>query len=103
MPPAQPPRPPAARTDASGSDAPSPEGRAADDRSAMARGMSLGFRVIALAMSGVAPALIGYWIDQQIGTKLVLMLVGLVLGFGLMTLQLLGLVRELTPRPARRP
>ena len=73
-----------------------------DDRSAVARGMSLSFQVLALAMSGAVPGLVGFWIDQKIGTRFLLLIVGLIVGFALMAYQLIYLVRRLAPKDKRR-
>ena len=48
--------------------------------------------VVALEM--VLPGLAGYWLDQQIGTKVVLMLVGFALGGTAAVVHLIHLVRS---------
>lgn len=47
-----------------------------------------------VAMEMVLPGLAGYWLDQQIGTKVVLMLVGFALGGTAAVVHLIHLVRS---------
>ena len=66
-----------------------------DDRSAMAQAMSLSSMIISVAMEMVLPGLAGYWIDQRLGTKLVFLLLGLVLG---VVGGMIHLVRLMSPK-----
>ena len=61
----------------------------------MAQAMSLSSMIISVAMEMVLPGLAGYWIDQRLGTKLVFLLLGLVLG---VVGGMIHLVRLLSPK-----
>ncbi|MFT5300022.1 MAG: F0F1-type ATP synthase assembly protein I [Mariniblastus sp.] len=63
-----------------------------DDRSPMAKSLSKVSEIIAMCMLTVVPALIGYLVDQQIGTVFLFTLLGLVLGMFGAIKQLVALV-----------
>jgi F0F1-type ATP synthase assembly protein I len=65
-----------------------------DDRSAVAIAMAWASRIIALSASMVVPALIGAWIDQQLNTKVVFLLLGMALGIAAAVVQLMRIVKE---------
>jgi hypothetical protein len=65
-----------------------------DDRSALAVAWSWATRVMIVAAEMVVPGLVGYWIDQKIGTQVVLTLVGFAAGI---TLAVMHLVRMTAP------
>lgn len=73
--------------------------RSDDLRSPLAVGMAWASRVTTVAMEMVAPALIGYWLDQRWGTKFVLLSIGAVLGF---VLGLRSLIQLTQKNPRRR-
>lgn len=51
-----------------------------DDRSSMAKAYQWAWRIIVVSLEMVLPGLAGFWVDRQLGTLLVFLLVGLVLG-----------------------
>lgn len=55
-------------------------GNANDPRSPIARAMAWASEVTAIALEMVVPAVIGLWIDQKLGTKLVFLIVGVAVG-----------------------
>lgn len=61
-----------------------------DDRSPLAIGMSWATTIMALSAQMAVPPLLGYWVDQRLGTRLVFLFLGLALG---VTLSTLGLIR----------
>ena len=52
-----------------------------DDRSPYALAMEWVSRITTIVIEMVLPAVIGYWIDQRLGTKVVFFTLGVVLGF----------------------
>ncbi len=56
----------------------------------MAIGLSWATTILAISAQMVVPSLVGYWLDQRLGTRLVFLFVGLALG---MILGTLGLMR----------
>lgn len=69
-----------------------------DDRSAMAQGIAWSFQITSIALEMVLPGLLGYWIDQKLGTRLLFLVAGLALG---LTLALVHLTR--LPTKGARP
>ncbi len=63
-----------------------------DDRSPMAKSLSKGTEIIAICMMMIVPGLIGYWIDQRVGSRVVFTLLGLILGMTVAVMQLVQLV-----------
>ncbi len=51
-----------------------------DDRSAIAAALAWSTRITTVALEMVIPAAIGYWLDQQLGTVVVFVLLGAILG-----------------------
>jgi F0F1-type ATP synthase assembly protein I len=51
-----------------------------DDRSAVARATQLASSVITVSLEMVMPILVGYWIDQKLGTKAVFAILGAAIG-----------------------
>ncbi len=47
---------------------------------AVATGMEWATRIITVALEMVLPGLLGYWLDQKLGTKILLTLVGFGIG-----------------------
>ena len=66
----------------------------ADDRSVISLAWAWATRIIALSASMVIPALIGAWIDQRLGTKVVFLLLGFALGITAAVFQLMRIVQE---------
>jgi len=66
--------------------------KAVDDRSPMAKSFSKASEVTSISIMMIVPGLIGYWIDQKVGSVLVFTLLGLVLGMGVAVRQLMLLV-----------
>jgi F0F1-type ATP synthase assembly protein I len=59
-----------------------------DGRSPLALGLEWSSRITTVALEMVVPALLGYWLDQKLGTRFAFLAGGAVLGFvaGLMSL-----------------
>jgi len=66
--------------------------KAVDDRSPMAKSFSKASEVTSISVMMIVPGLIGYWIDQKVGSVLGFTLLGLVLGMGVAVRQLMLLV-----------
>ncbi len=58
----------------------------------MAKSFSKASEVTSISIMMIVPGLVGYWIDQNIGSVLVFTLLGLVLGMGVAVRQLMLLV-----------
>jgi F0F1-type ATP synthase assembly protein I len=58
----------------------------------MAKSFSKASEVTSISIMMIVPGLIGYWIDQKVGSVLVFTLLGLVLGMGVAVRQLMLLV-----------
>ena len=65
-----------------------------DDRSAMAIAFQWSFTVMTIAAEMVVPGLLGYWLDQRLGTKAVFLLLGFVLGGILAAFALLRIAKK---------
>jgi hypothetical protein len=66
----------------------------ADDRSVLAIAWAWATRVMVVAAEMVVPGLVGYWIDLQVGSRVVFMLIGFAGGI---TLAIMHLVRMTSP------
>lgn len=67
----------------------------ADDRSLFAKGFAWASRITTVSIEMVAPGLLGYWLDTQLGTKLVFCLLGFALG---VPLAIWHLIRMTAPK-----
>lgn len=65
-----------------------------DQRSPIAVGIAWASRVMTISLTMVVPGLVGYWVDGKLGTKLLFLLVGMILGMGTAMWQLLQLARH---------
>ena len=70
-----------------------------DDRSPYALAMEWTSRITTISLELVVPVLIGYWLDQRLGTRPLFLVVGVILGFVTATLSLV----RLTKPPGREP
>ena len=61
----------------------------------MAKALDLVSQITSIGLTSVLPALGGYFLDGWLGTKLLLVILGLVLGLALAGLQLKKLVKKL--------
>ena len=61
-----------------------------DDRSSLAQAAQWSSRVTSISLEMVVPGLVGLWIDRQLGTVMVFLVLGMALG---MTTAILHLVR----------
>ena len=68
-----------------------------DDRSSLALGLEWSSRITTVALEMVVPALVGYWIDLKLGTRLVFLVSGTVLGFVTGLMSLLRMTRPVKP------
>jgi ATP synthase protein I len=73
----------------------------ADDRSSLALGLEWSSRITTVALEMVVPALIGYWIDLKLGTRLVFLILGTALGFVTGLMSLLRMTRSAKPNRER--
>jgi len=65
-----------------------------DDRSPMAKSFSKASEVTSISIMMFVPGLVGYWIDQKVGSVLLFTLLGLALGMGVAFRQLMLLVSD---------
>jgi hypothetical protein len=63
-------------------------------RSPVAEAMAMASRITGIAAEMALPPLLGYWADQKLGTKILLLVVGVILGFTLGLWQLLQLTKQ---------
>jgi F0F1-type ATP synthase assembly protein I len=52
-----------------------------DDRSSYANAMQWVSIITTISMEMVLPGVIGYWIDQRLGTRVVFLILGVIFGF----------------------
>ncbi len=71
-----------------------PDVKPPDDRSAMALAMAWSSRITTVSVEMVLPAMLGYWIDQRLGTVMVFLVLGAALG---LTGGIWHLIRMTTP------
>ena len=65
-----------------------------DGRSPMARAAEWATRIMTISLEMVLPGLAGYWLDQQLGTVALFMLIGFALGCTGAVLHLIHLTRS---------
>jgi F0F1-type ATP synthase assembly protein I len=65
-----------------------------DDRSPSAKAYQWSTRIMVVALEMVLPGLAGYWLDQQLGTVVLFMLVGFVVGCTAAVVHLIRMVRS---------
>lgn len=63
-----------------------------DDRSPTAKSLSKVSEIFAICLMMIVPGLIGYWIDQKVGSRFVFTLLGLIFGMSGAVTQLVRLV-----------
>ncbi len=56
-------------------------GHSPDDRDPLARAVEWTSRVTTISFEMVLPGMVGFWIDQRLGTKAIFLVLGVVLGF----------------------
>jgi Putative F0F1-ATPase subunit Ca2+/Mg2+ transporter len=64
-----------------------------DERSAMAVAFEWAGTVMTISLEMVVPGLVGYWIDQRLGTRIVFLLIGFAFGGVLATLALMKIAK----------
>jgi hypothetical protein len=62
-----------------------------DDRSPLAAALAWSSTIVTISLEMVIPGLIGYWIDQRLGTQVVFVLLGFAVGMVLFVWQLMRL------------
>lgn len=67
-----------------------------DGRSPLALGLEWSSKVTTVALEMVIPPAIGYWLDQRLGTPLLFLVSGAVLGFAVGLRNLLQMTRRTT-------
>lgn len=70
------------------------KGSAGDGRSATAKAAEWASRIMTISLGMVLPGLAGYWIDTQLKTRVVFLLVGFALGGYSAFVQLRAIVRS---------
>jgi len=65
-----------------------------DDRSSMAQAVAWTSRITTIALEMVLPGILGYWLDQQLGTRLVFLILGTILGMWVGMMHLLHLTKS---------
>jgi hypothetical protein len=65
-----------------------------DDRSSVARAYQWATRIMVVSLEMVLPGLAGYWLDQQLGTEVLFMLLGFALGTTSAAVHLIRLTRS---------
>lgn len=73
-----------------------------DDRSPLALAMEWTSRVTTISLEMVLPGAAGYWADQKLDTEPVLLLVGVILGFGTALWHLIKLAGSAAESPGSR-
>lgn len=69
-----------------------------DDRSPSARAYQWSTRIMVVSLEMVLPGLAGYWLDQRLGTVVLLMLVGFAVGCTAAVVHLIRMVRSENPQ-----
>ncbi len=64
-----------------------------DDLSPVAKAYVWAYRIIVVALEMVLPGLAGYWLDQQIGTLILFMLIGFGIGTTAAVMYLIQITR----------
>lgn len=67
-----------------------------DERSAMALALEWAATVMTISAEMVLPGLAGYWVDQQLGTRVLFLLLGFAAGFVLAGLALARIAKKRT-------
>jgi F0F1-type ATP synthase assembly protein I len=65
-----------------------------DDRTPIAIAVQWSATIMTISLEMVVPGLIGYWLDQQFGTRVVFLLIGFALGGILATLALMRIAKN---------
>ena len=65
-----------------------------DDRSPSAKAYQWSTRIMVVALEMVLPGLAGYWLDQRLGTVVLLMLIGFAVGCTAAVVHLIHMVRS---------
>ena len=66
-----------------------------DDRSPMALAYAWAARVMTVSIEMVVPGVVGFWLDQRLGTKVLLTVVGLALGMSVGMWHLLRMTKSM--------
>ncbi|MEX0676292.1 MAG: AtpZ/AtpI family protein [Pirellulales bacterium] len=67
-----------------------------DDRSPMAIALEWSATIMTISAEMVVPGLLGYWLDQRLGTRVLFLLVGFAVGGTLATLALVRIAKKRT-------
>lgn len=73
-----------------------------DDRASIAQAWAWSSRITSVALEMVLPAVLGHWLDQKLGTVVVFLLLGLVLGMTAGLYHLIKMVQPPKPEDAGR-
>jgi hypothetical protein len=72
-----------------------------DDRSPIALAYVWATRIMVVALTMVLPGLAGHWVDEQLGTVVLFLLIGLGLGCTAATFQLMQIIRSENERKSK--
>jgi hypothetical protein len=72
-----------------------------DDRSPIALAYVWATRIMVVALTMVLPGLAGHWVDEQLGTVILFLLIGLGLGCTAATFQLMQIIRSENQRNSK--
>jgi len=65
-----------------------------DTRSPVAQAFAWASRVTSISLEMVLPGILGYWLDQRLGTRILFLVLGLILGFSAAMVHLIRLGNE---------
>jgi len=65
-----------------------------DDRSPMAIALGWSATIMTISAEMVVPGLVGYWLDQRLGTRVLFLLIGLAAGCTAATLSLVSAIKK---------
>ena len=68
-----------------------------DQRPPLAVAMEWSSRITTIALEMVLPGAAGYWLDLKLGTRIVFLVIGVVLGFSVAMLHLIQLTKPQKP------
>jgi F0F1-type ATP synthase assembly protein I len=73
-----------------------------DNRSPSAKAYQWSTRIMVVSLEMVLPGLAGYWLDQQLGTVVLLMLIGFAVGSTAAVVHLIRMVRAENQNPPEK-
>jgi F0F1-type ATP synthase assembly protein I len=74
-----------------------------DDRSMMARGWSWGHQAMSISLEMVVPGLLGLWVDRQVGTLPLFLILGVIFGMTAGMIHLMQFARRINEQGSKGP